>query len=591
MGWPKWKNPSLTPTSEDRSPAGDEAAARVEELVARIDHLESVWGERALQLSAAQELQQHAMEGMQAWFNARLDRLEEEQLTGAMQTFTGLVLAAMYDHDLPAANPAPLVKAPEYTIAHTNRRILSALEWQADRRAILRDAAGVLEVSRAAADWSSTHHPGTFVSTRVERALALVGRALVGNLPIWRPSGDRTRVLHVLTLASAIGGHTRLAERWMRFHPEANHALVLTEGSTDDLPDSIRAASTLGVHTLEQASAIERIVELNQLAAQHDVVVLHIHAFDALTVAALADARRRPPTILVNHADHIFWLGVAAADVIVSTRPSGAELVAQRRGVGRNRSVTVPLPVETNGRLMSRSSAKREIGLDDSRIVLLTMASAYKYAPIGSRSFTSLISKVLEADERTILVAVGPDKLREDWQQLCRRFPERVQIPGPMLDPRLVLDAADVYLDSFPFSSATSLYEASLHETAAVVLAPPGAHVLALDDRDVRLLRCPDESEWIAAVLALVRDAERRHAEGMQLAMQVANAHGKERVGSIIESVTKRVRRGRARPPHPAPSRFEELDRRLIELQLASNIGRSVADLLIEYDLLPPDTA
>ena len=47
-------------------------------------------------------------------------------------------------------------------------------------------------------------------------------------------------------------------------------------------------------------------------------------------------------------------------------------------------------------------------------------------------------------------------------------MPGRVLVPGAQPDPSVHLDAADIYLDSFPFSSITSMLEAATRDVPIV---------------------------------------------------------------------------------------------------------------------------
>ena len=48
--------------------------------------------------------------------------------------------------------------------------------------------------------------------------------------------------------------------------------------------------------------------------AKADLVVLHAHNIDTIPMFALAGMKNRPRTVLLNHADHSFWLGVDFVD-------------------------------------------------------------------------------------------------------------------------------------------------------------------------------------------------------------------------------------------------------------------------------------
>ena len=85
---------------------------------------------------------------------------------------------------------------------------LLARSEASERRGRYDDAARLLQVAAALAWFSPT---GLFVSPRLEAAAIRIGIATIATIPHDRPVQDRQRVLHVLTKAQAIGGHTRLA--------------------------------------------------------------------------------------------------------------------------------------------------------------------------------------------------------------------------------------------------------------------------------------------------------------------------------------------------------------------------------------------
>ena len=75
--------------------------------------------------------------------------------------------------------------------------------------------------------------------------------------------------------------------------------------------------------------------------ARADIVVLHVHNMDVVPMIALAGLENRPPSMMVNHGDHQFWLGSGVVDLIVSTRDSGRQLGIDRRGVTPERSLRI----------------------------------------------------------------------------------------------------------------------------------------------------------------------------------------------------------------------------------------------------------
>ena len=59
-------------------------------------------------------------------------------------------------------------------------------------------------------------------------------------------------------------------------------------------------------------------------------------------VLAFAD-KRCPPVALLNHADHIFWLGSTISDLIINQRDIGKVLSEERRFARHNTVLPIPL--------------------------------------------------------------------------------------------------------------------------------------------------------------------------------------------------------------------------------------------------------
>jgi regulator of replication initiation timing len=464
------------------------------------------------------------LEHAQASLQAQIDDIRLHH-HAAFETVVGLSLSAMRAVDA-TADPPDLSATSTFATITFNYRVHRSLAWQAQHRSRVGDWSGVLEAARVAAEWSWFNHPGVFSSRVLEEAIGAAGRHLLDTSPDTQPPtpGARRRILHVLTQALPIGGHTRLAERWMRFDTGSDHALALTEQGDLPVPDALAGAAGLGVHRFDTLAPADRVRSLSALLLGFDLVVLHIHPYDAAAVAACS-ASQGPPVAFVNHADHVFWLGVGVSDLIVNIRPSGAALSVGRRGMAAARSVVLPLPLDQVARTRQRPEAKRELGLPLDAVLMLTMASSTKYAAIGEPTFVGLARQTLMRESATVLMGVGPDLETPGWKELAEDFPGRVIASGATADTALILQAADLYLDSLPFASLTSLLEASLYGVPVVCFRGHGLGAMAADDAVVELPSFDTSESWLSAVSALVRDARERERLGAELALRVGAGH------------------------------------------------------------------
>lgn len=369
-------------------------------------------------------------------------------------------------------------------------------------------------------------------------------------LPPWRwerqaPStNEPRRVLHVLTKAIGIGGHTRYALRWLQQDEGRVHSLVLT-GQTGELPGSLSdavAASGGHVHRLG-GSLLSRATAFREVASEADVVVLYSHPFDVVPVIALSGQAPRPPTLFVNHSDHCFWVGRGAADLVVCIRQHGLTLCTNRRGIPQDRCALLPVPLDPPDRHRSREAAKAELGLDASTVMLLSVAAAYKFEPIDEIDFLDLVTPVIEAHADAVLLVVGPGSRR--WKSAERRTGGRIRAVGRQQGIARYYEACDVYLDSHPVSSVTSLLEAASLGSPAMTLCPYDGAEAVLCSEDPGLdgadTRAATVSEYVSVLAGLVEDPTLRARVGEVGATRIARAHDLVRWRAQVESLYERL--------------------------------------------------
>ena len=135
-------------------------------------------------------------------------------------------------------------------------------------------------------------------------------------------------MLHVFSRTLSVGGHTRMVWRWMGLDDGRSHSVAVTrQGRRDVPPELVAMAEDTGgsVTVLDRAhgDVLARARALHELATHADVVILHIDPEDIVPVVAFGDRSGLPPILYLNHADHLFWLGVGIADLVVNLRRSG----------------------------------------------------------------------------------------------------------------------------------------------------------------------------------------------------------------------------------------------------------------------------
>jgi Glycosyl transferases group 1 len=312
----------------------------------------------------------------------------------------------------------------------------------------------------------ATHaHCGIFVSPRLETVLNAVGRRIALGGTGRNSGGKRAfkKVLHVGTELAAVGGLTRMISRWIDADADRINSLVLTQHRGDipgHLVDAVqRSGGRIVKLNQTMGSRFDWVRELRRIACEHDVIVLHIHCEDVVPLLAFADEVGLPPVLFLNHADHLFWLGPSVSHMVINLRDAAADISVSRRGVEPRRNFLLPTIVDSTARLRSRRDAKASLGLQPDTILLLSVARQAKYRSLDGVSFADRHVRLLEKHPQAQMIVVGSGE-PDDWQAAKHRVNGRIKGLPEQPDPQRYFAAADIYVDSYPFVSSTSMMEA-----------------------------------------------------------------------------------------------------------------------------------
>lgn len=412
-----------------------------------------------------------------------------------------------------------------------------ALVTEAERFERERDYDTAAIYADIAADYAFSHHPGVFASSRLEQLLARIAGNCIPPFRVTQKKeaerqGSPQRILHVATGLTPIGGITSLIWRWIKQDSDRCHSFVMTRQVKDEVPEYIRKAvadSGGRIHRLNRQAGgvISWAVRLRQISAAADLVVLHTSTYDVIPLLAFAGVER-PPVIYINHADHVFSLGVSTSDVLANLRESGLQLSQQRRGVVFERNQLLPTPVDPRRRVRQRTTAKRQLGLPEDSIVLLSVARKVKFRTVDGLSYADVHLPLLEKHKHCLLITVGSG-VQEDWPEAVQRAQGRILALAEQEKPDLFYEAADIYVDSFPFVSNTSLLEAGSYGLPLVSRYPfpPGCEVLGADMPGLAetLIRVGNIDEYTAALVRLVEDENYRMNLGDLTRKNICESH------------------------------------------------------------------
>lgn len=398
------------------------------------------------------------------------------------------------------------------------------------------DAAAVY--AEVAACYTLYRHCGIFVSTELEDILLTIGQKAIrqqGDLINKNTllSKNPKNILHVATAVSSIGGHSRMIWRWIQQDAERSHSLVLTRHQKE-VPKIMKDAvanSEGKIYFLRDSIGhlVSRAARLRQIAASADIVVLHTSCEDVIPIIAFANKEQSPPIILLNHADHFFWLGVSISDIVANLRESGMYLSQKRRGVEAKRNVILPIILPPINRTLTRIEAKKKLGIDENSILLLSIARSLKYRSMNGVNFAEAHIPLLKRHKQAILVVVGPG-IREDWSEAIQQAQGRIIVLEEREDTSTFYQAADIYVDSFPFISNTSLLEAGSYGVPLVSRYPFDSDLSSILGADMpglsgNLMRVKDLEEYTAVLSHLIEDESFRLSIGESTRKKIAEIH------------------------------------------------------------------
>ena len=413
--------------------------------------------------------------------------------------------------------------------------------------------------AQVAANYATFWHTGMFASASLERALQTIGEraaACDGCAPQPVAPGKPMLVLHVATQVAVVAGHARMIRRWIDRDDGNIHSLVLTRQSGDVPLDLLGAVDTSGGRVEQLNRMVGGLLDwtrrLQELIAQADLVVLHVHNMDVIPFIALGGLKQRPPVIFLNHSDHLFWLGAGFSDLVANSRVSGFRLSETRRGMEDRRNALLPLCLEPVAQRGARDVAKKTLKLPSDSIVILTIARSVKYRPIGGQRFVDPLLPVLRSNPRVWLVAIGPG-LDAGWGDADPDVARRILTFDERPDTATCLEAADIYLDSFPFSSITSMFEAGLHGLPLITRNPfgVGCEIMGADSpgMDTCLIRTQSASDLQRKITRLVSDPARRAEIGARTRQERLATNTSEAWTQALHAVYARAMRcGKASP-------------------------------------------
>ena len=433
----------------------------------------------------------------------------------------------------------------------------------------------VLRRIETCAQFASRNHVGLFSDGTLENLAYRLGQDLQVTAAE-RAARDADLAdteggtLHVVTRVFPTGGHSRVLAKWISRDKSTRHIVVFTQPQRS-LPEffgrGVADNQVRLVHIGQHEDIMKRSIALRLLAQRADRVILHTHPHDVVPVVAFAKAEGLPPIALFNHAHFSYCLGSTVADVHINALPYYREISLQHRFARDTALLPTIVSSLTTFRdvPVDKARARKSLGLDADRVVLLAIASDRYFKPAFGYDFFRTTKKILDRLGQASLVFVG---VRDDYRYAPKSMKRdaRVRFLGPLGDPTNVCQAADICLESFPVPSlgAVSL-SVAVGEAFPVLAYEVGENILRVD-RTARFqgaVRTRTENGYVDYVVGLAEslDQTRAAARRIRADLIAMDALFQEKLAPLYKQID-----GHRHSPGPIPAgRFRhELDNLLL---------------------------
>jgi hypothetical protein len=330
-------------------------------------------------------------------------------------------------------------------------------------------------------------HAGVFWSPRIEAVLNEIGRRTSDPQSAVRARPKEIkRILHVTTQANQVGGHTKMLCQWVEADASRTHCLVLTQhrGSLPPFVPETFGKAGRKVERLNRrpGGLIAAARRLRKVASSFDLVILHTHCEDVIPVIAFSETHKHPPVAVLNHADHLFWCGTSTCHLSINLRDAAQDLAIARRGIAPTRNILMPTLSESVRRTRTREEAKKAIGITPDTILLVSAARRAKYRTMDGVTFADIHAPVLAKHPNATLLVCGAGD-QPEWESANAACGGRIISLPETSNPQVYFEAGDIYVDSYPFVSSTSMMEAAGHGMPMVTLftAPDAARIIGIN--------------------------------------------------------------------------------------------------------------
>lgn len=208
-------------------------------------------------------------------------------------------------------------------------------------------------------------------------------------------------------------------------------------------------------------------------------LLVYIHPDDVFGTAVLSLIKRMTSVKIIyfNHASHFPCLGMSFADIILEGMPSTKKITEEKRHFNNccvvglqslNKNDTVYFADE------KKQSEKAKLGVNSGELVTMSGGSSYKFFDENGSEYFEMIKRLLQKEPLLKHIVISEFN-SEQKAVIDRIFALNAEAKKRLIfvpyrpDFDILFQCADVFIDSFPVSSALTQIDLMRNKIASVV--------------------------------------------------------------------------------------------------------------------------
>jgi len=285
------------------------------------------------------------------------------------------------------------------------------------------------------------------------------------------PSVNKNNIAFLVTYLGDTGGHTELVKNFSQSLPQMYKSKIfltrktITEKLTPLKIEELKKYSEIAGVDFKWRYEKQLLNELFKQIVEFSpatLVVFIVNDYFAVGLLALLKKYTQTKIIFCNIASHFSVLGMSYAHLIWEGMPSTAYVTQKYRGFHNTKVLGLcyltknKLPAFSESEIATTRSA---IGIPKDAFCTMTGCASYKLFENGKSMYLEMIKNILMENESLWHILIT--KLDKTQESILKKIdmPNRFILMDFKTDYRLYFKCADVFVDSFPLSSALTMVD------------------------------------------------------------------------------------------------------------------------------------